>query len=138
MGIPSRNQHLANEHPTPRGQSGMTRREDAPLWASRRGFDSCPRNFSALPRTLGEDNPPVNEPWFPRRSETRPSKTPHLHVRTLEGLLGEAVAITGNASVHSATHPNPERRFATSRRRSPLGPSEGSPANPRSERSCPS
>ena len=76
----------------------MTRREDAPLWASRRGFDSCPRNFSALPRTLGEDNPPVNEPWFPRRSETRPSKTPHLHVRTLEGLLGEAVAITGNAS----------------------------------------
>jgi hypothetical protein len=30
-------------------------------------------------------------------SEAEPAKTPHLHVRTVEGLLGEAVAITGSA-----------------------------------------
>jgi hypothetical protein len=29
--------------------------------------------------------------------EARPAKTPHLHVRTVEGLPGEAIAITGNA-----------------------------------------
>ena len=28
---------------------------------------------------------------------TKPAKTPHLHVRTVDGLLGEAIAITGNA-----------------------------------------
>jgi len=27
----------------------------------------------------------------------RPAKTPHLHVRTVEGLLGETIAITGSA-----------------------------------------
>ena len=38
------------------------------------------------------------EPLPPRRSEAEPSKTPHLHVRTVEGLMfGEAIAITGNA-----------------------------------------
>jgi transcriptional regulator with XRE-family HTH domain len=39
-------------------------------------------------------------PWIPCRSEaeTNPAKTPHLHIRTVEGLLlGEAVAITGGA-----------------------------------------
>jgi hypothetical protein len=39
----------------------------------------------------------MNEPWPQRRSETNPANTPHLHVRTVEGVLGEAIAITGNA-----------------------------------------
>jgi hypothetical protein len=35
---------------------------------------------------------------WPKRSEAEPAKTPHLHIRTVEGsLLDEAVAITGNA-----------------------------------------
>ena len=37
------------------------------------------------------------EPRPPRRPESEPAKTPHLHVRSVEGLLGEAIAITGNA-----------------------------------------
>jgi hypothetical protein len=31
-----------------------------------------------------------------RVSAAEPAKTPYLHVRTVEGLLGEATAITGN------------------------------------------
>jgi hypothetical protein len=38
-----------------------------------------------------------NGSFGPKRSETAPAKTPHLHIRTVEGLLGEAIAITGNA-----------------------------------------
>ena len=38
---------------------------------------------------------------------TEPAQTPHLHVRTVEGLLGEAVAITGNASAHFSDPPQP-------------------------------
>jgi hypothetical protein len=37
----------------------------------------------------------MTEPWPPRHAE--PAKTLHLHVRTVEGLLGEAIAITGSA-----------------------------------------
>jgi hypothetical protein len=37
-------------------------------------------------------------PQRPSRAEKKPSKTSHLHVRTVEGLLfEEAIAITGNA-----------------------------------------
>jgi hypothetical protein len=32
----------------------------------------------------------------PRRTGIGPAKTPHLHIRTVEGLLGEAIAITGS------------------------------------------
>lgn len=40
----------------------------------------------------------MSESRPPYRSETEPAKTPHLHVRTVEGaLLGDAIAITGNA-----------------------------------------
>jgi hypothetical protein len=37
------------------------------------------------------------EPRPQRRPETGPPKSPHLHVRTVDGLLGEAIAITGSA-----------------------------------------
>jgi hypothetical protein len=40
----------------------------------------------------------MTEPPPPHRTETKPPKTPHLHVRSVEGLLGEAIAITGNAA----------------------------------------
>jgi hypothetical protein len=42
----------------------------------------------------------MGEPRPPRRSEAeeKPAKTPHLHVRTVEGLLfEEAIAVTSNA-----------------------------------------
>ena len=41
----------------------------------------------------------MNEPEPSRRSEahTGPARTPYLHVRSVEGLLGGAIAITGNA-----------------------------------------
>jgi hypothetical protein len=46
------------------------------------------------------DNPGMErdgETIRPKRSE--PAKTPHLHVRSVDGLLfGDAIAITGNAN----------------------------------------
>ena len=45
------------------------------------------------------ENPSMREcdPQSRRRSQTQPAKTPHLHVRSVEGtLMAEAIAITGN------------------------------------------
>ena len=50
--------------------------------------------------TRGVDNPPMKEcePSHHPEAKTKPAKTPYLHIRTVEGLLGEAIAITGNAA----------------------------------------
>ena len=56
----------------------------------------------------------MNESRPPHRfgAQTKPAKTPHLHVRSVEGLLGEAVAITGNAKAHFGDPPQPRVRVS--------------------------
>jgi hypothetical protein len=45
--------------------------------------------------------------------EQKPSKTPHLHIRSVDGLLfGEAIAITGNARALLALRRQIDRALA--------------------------